>query len=187
MEPVDLRTPRTVLSAPTTADADAIYAACQDADIQRYTTVPSPYLREHADGFIPHARRGWEEGTEATWAIRDGAVLAGMIGLHRLAGSYPELGYWMTRTSRGRGLLTEAAGAVLDWAFASDGVDAPRVEWRAVVGNRSSARVARAVGFRFEGTLRSALPTPLGRQDAWIAGILPTDPRTPQPWPVLGD
>ena len=96
MQPVILRTARLTLSVPTEADVDAIFEACQDADIQRYTTVPSPYERQHAAGFIPFARDRWSEGVEATWAIRDGDSLAGMIGLHGISlGGAGELGYWM--------------------------------------------------------------------------------------------
>jgi RimJ/RimL family protein N-acetyltransferase len=92
----------------------------------------------------------------------------------------------MARGSRRRGLLTEAARAVIDWGFAPDGVHAARIEWRAVVGNRASARVAQALGFRYEGMLRQALANSLGRDDGWIAGLLATDERTPQHWPVPG-
>lgn len=60
-----------------------------------------------------------------------------------------------------------------------------RIEWRAVVGNTGSARVARALGFRYEGMLRQALAGPSHRDDAWIAGLLPGDDRTPVAWPVL--
>jgi RimJ/RimL family protein N-acetyltransferase len=186
MDPVELRTARTVLSVPVAADVDAIFAACQDADIQRYTTVPSPYLREHAEHFITHSRQRWADRVEATWAIRENGVLAGMIGLHGLPGGQPELGYWMARPARGRGLLAEAAAAVIDWGFAHDGAHAARIEWRAVVGNRASARAAQALGFRYEGTLRQALAGPLGRDDAWIAGLLATDDRVPQRWDVPG-
>ena len=38
-------------------DADAVHRACQDPDIQRWTTVPRPYLREHADAFVAQVRR----------------------------------------------------------------------------------------------------------------------------------
>ena len=188
MEPVILRTERLTLSAPTAADVEAIYAACQDAEIQRYTTVPSPYERQHAEGFIPFAQSRWAEGVEATWAIRDRGALAGMVGLHRLSlGGTGEIGYWMAPASRGRGLLTEAARAVVDWGFSMDGPALQRIEWRAVVGNIGSARVARALGFRYEGTLRQEFTNALGRADGWIAGLLRTDDRTPRPWPVLGD
>lgn len=195
MQPVILRTERLVLSAPTASDVDAIYAACQDSEIQRFTTVPSPYDRRHAEGFIPLSAKRWATGIEATWAIRESGTLAGIIGLHRLgAGGTGEIGYWMAPAFRGRGLLTEAARAVLDWGFGTgvgtydlDGPDLARIEWRAVVGNTASARVARALGFRYEGTLRQALSNSFGRDDAWVAGLLRTDDRMPHPWPVLDD
>jgi RimJ/RimL family protein N-acetyltransferase len=185
MQPVTLTTERLTLSAVTPDDIDAIFEACQDAAIQRYTTVPSPYERHHAVEFVEKATTWWEEGSETTWAIRSEGALAGMVGLHRLGSGSGELGYWMTAAHRGRGLLTEAATCVIDWGFATDGLELARIEWRAVVGNEASARAARALGFRFEGTLRAALGNGLGtRDDAWIAGLLPGDDRTPQPWPV---
>src|SRR5690242_19366507 len=33
-------------------DADAVTAACQDPEIPRWTTVPSPYTREHAMEYL---------------------------------------------------------------------------------------------------------------------------------------
>lgn len=188
MQPVILRTERLTLSVPTEADVDAIHVACQDAEIQRYTTVPSPYERQHAADFIPFAQGRWSDGVEATWAIRDGDTLAGMVGLHGISlGGAGELGYWMAAPSRRRGLLAEAARAVIDWGFSTDGAALQRIEWRAVVGNVGSARVARTLGFRYEGLLRRALSNSFGRDDGWIAGLLNTDDRMPQPWPVLPD
>jgi RimJ/RimL family protein N-acetyltransferase len=187
VEPVILRTRRLVLSIPTRADADAITIACQDPEIQRFTTVPRPYVREHAEKFIDLAPRQWAEGVSTNWAIRHNGALAGMIGMHRLGAEKGsgEIGYWMTGSSRGKGLLTEAATAVLDFAFAPQGLDLVRVEWRAVVGNVASAASARALGFRYEGLLRQALVSPGGRDDGWVAGLLRRDDRTPQPWSVL--
>lgn len=187
MQPVILRTERLVLSTPTSADVDEIFAACQDPGTQRYTTVPSPYTRGHAVGFVDLAAQRWESGVEQTWAIRDGETLAGMIGLHHHARGAVELGYWVSPGSRGRGVATEAAGAIVDWGFAPDGLHLHRIEWRAVVGNAASARAARAVGFRYEGLVRQGLTNQRGHDDGWIAGLLAEDDRAPQAWPVLED
>lgn len=179
-----LQTTRCELSPPTTADIDDIFTACQDAAIQRFTTIPVPYRREHAEGFIETSERWWSEGTEATWAIRFEGALAGMIGLHRARSSAAELGYWLIPDARGRGLAVEAAAAVVEWGFAPDGLDLVRIEWRASTANPASARVAQALGFRFEGVLRSQMVTGDGRRhDAWIAGLLRSDDRSPVPWP----
>lgn len=185
MEPVVLSTERLVLSVPTRADVDAIYVACQDAEIQRFTTIPSPYQRTHAEEFIPRVAKEWQGDTAQTWAIRVDDELSGMIGLYGISNGAAELGYWVAAGARGRGVLTEAAKAVVDWGFASYGLGLQRIEWRAVVGNTGSARAARRLGFRYEGLLRQGLHSPRGRSDGWIAGLLSTDDRDPQLWPPL--
>lgn len=181
-----LRTRRLELSPPVESDVDAIWAACQDPDIQRYTTVPSPYELRHAEEFVVKVAAEWASGAHLTWAVRHGSMLAGMIGLYRLDGrGAGELGFWIARPSRGKGFVTEASTAVLDWGFAADGLGLARIEWRAITGNVASARAARTLGFRFEGTLRQGLADLRGRHDGWIAGLLAGDDRTPQPWPAL--
>lgn len=187
MEPVVLRTERLELSRPLETDVDAIFAACQDAGIQRYTTAPSPYERRHAEEFVEKAAADWSSGAHLNWAMRHGADLVGMIGLYRLDGrGTGELGYWVAREARGRGLVTEASRAVVDWGFAPEGLGLVRIEWKAVVGNVGSARAARATGFRYEGLQRQALVGAQGRDDGWVAALLAADDRAPQPWPVLG-
>jgi RimJ/RimL family protein N-acetyltransferase len=184
-DPVELETARLVLSAPTTDDIDAIYEACQDPDIQRYTTVPSPYQRTDAESFVHLVAAWWATGDECTWAIRADGVLVGMIALHGVRDGAAEIGYWMAAPARGRGYLTEAARAVLDFAFGP--MRLQRVEWRAVTDNPASVRIAQKLGFRYEGLLRLGLGR-IGstgdRRDGHIAGLLATDPRTPQPWPI---
>ena len=189
MQRVDLETERLRLSAPTADDVDAIFAACQDPLIQRYTTVPQPYPREAAESFVRLTGEWWDAGTEANWAIRHDGEFAGMIGVFGLdpaGGGTGEIGYWMAPGHRGRGILTEAATVVVDHALAGEGLALDRLQWRAVVGNTASGRTARALGFRYEGILRAALVNGGGvRDDGWIAALLPADDRTPQPWPVL--
>ena len=188
MQPVTLRTPRLVLSHPLDSDVDALYEACQDPDIQRYTTVPSPYERRHAEEFVERVAKHWADGTEQSWVMRDGESVAGMIGLYRQGAGAAELGYWVGPASRRRGFAVEASRAVVDWGFSPDGLGLDRIEWRAVVGNIGSARAARTLGFRYEGMLRHALRSGSGvRSDGWIAGLLASDDRRPQPWPVLED
>ncbi|WP_029151262.1 GNAT family N-acetyltransferase [Microbacterium indicum] len=182
-EAVALSTCRLTLSIPTSDDVDAICDACQDPLIQEYTTVPSPYTRDDARTFVELVDGWWRTGDECTWAVRADGELVGMVGLHRIADGAAELGYWMAAPGRGRGYVTEAAGAVLDFAFGPMRLE--RVSWRAVVGNTASARVAQKLGFRYEGLIRRGLPGHGVRTDGWLAGLLPGDPREPSAWPVL--
>ncbi len=185
MAPVSLRTERLILSAPVEADVAAIFEACQDPAIQRYVALPSPYERRHAEGFIPIVADHWEKGSEYTWAVRADDGLAGMIALLADGNGAAEIGYWMVPRARGRGLLTEAARAVIDWGFSSTGGALERIEWRSVAGNIASARTARTLGFRYEGLLRRGLVGNRGREDGWMAALLAADERIPQDWSVL--
>lgn len=62
-------------------DADAVYAACQDAEIQRWMDIPVPYLLEHAIQFIGEQSAGqWSSQQGAPFAITcpaNGGVLRG--------------------------------------------------------------------------------------------------------------
>ena len=186
MEPVILRTPRLELSLPRPADVDAIHEACQDPDIQRYTPVPVPYERRHAEEFVERVPRDWEAGQHLTWAIREEGRLIGTVGFYRVDGKgAAEIGYWMAPWSRGGGRMREAADTAIGWGFSPDGLGLDRIEWRAVAGNIASAKVAVTLGFRYEGLLRQALTSSHGRDDGWIAGLLATDDRSPRSWPVL--
>ena len=57
----------------------------------------------------------------------------------------------------------------------AEGLELVRIEWHANAGNVASARVARRVGFRFEGTLCLGAVGRNGREDDWVAGILVGD------------
>jgi len=184
-DPVPLTTARLLLTAPDERDVDAICAACQDPAIQHYTTVPSPYTRKNALDYVGLVADWWESGAQCVWALRAGDELVGVIGLHDIKYGAAELGFWAAPSSRGNGYMTEATMAVIDFAFGPMRLE--RVEWRAVVGNAGSARVAQKAGFRFEGVQRSSLPHhgaggAYGRADGWVAGLLSTDTRTEQDW-----
>ncbi|GAA4191645.1 GNAT family N-acetyltransferase [Microbacterium oryzae] len=178
-----LRTGRLVLTPPTEADIDAIHLACQDPEVQRWTTVPSPYTRQDAEQFVELTAERWQSGEELTWAIHDATGLVGMVGLHRIADGAAEIGYWVSAAARGRGYGAEAGCAVVDFALGPMRLE--RLEWHAVAGNVASARLARSLGFRFEGVRRQGTRTAGRREDAWLAGLVSGDDRSPVDWPVL--
>lgn len=157
-------------------DADAVLRACQDPDIQRWTTVPRPYLPEHAHGFVTEvAPRDWAAGTGAPFAVCDAATgeLLGSCGLVSIdpGARSGEIGYWAAPWARGRGVTVRAARAVARWAF--DALKLRRLIWQAEVGNHASRLVALRTGFRVEGRLRLADPAPGGRPEGWIGSLLP--------------
>lgn len=188
MEKLSLATPNLELVPPCAADAEALTAACQDPQIQRWVPIPVPYTL--TDG-LEYATTGcdaaWAEGHAAIWTIRLGDEMAGNVGLHRIGHGAADLGFWMVPEFRGRGIITEACRAVLDYGFAPDpsGLGLKRIGWNAYAGNHGSARVAQRLGFRFEGISRLAAVGRDGLEDDWGAGLLATDDRSEQPWPAL--
>ncbi|MFK3980974.1 GNAT family N-acetyltransferase [Micromonospora sp. NPDC050397] len=162
--------------APT--DAADVHRACQDPDIRRWTSVPSPYLLEHAEGFVTEiAPTAWADDTGAHFAVCDAATgeLLGSCGLVSIDRSLrsAEVGYWTAPWARGAGIATRATRVIARWAFREVGLR--RLVWQAEVGNHASRLVALRAGFRIEGELRLATPHPLGSADGWIGSLLPGD------------
>ncbi|QYX79653.1 GNAT family N-acetyltransferase [Streptomyces akebiae] len=185
MDPVTLTTERLLLRTVDRRDTDTVYAAAQDPDIQRWTTIPSPYLREHAESFVERAvPEGWATGTMFTFGLfLASGELAGMLGITMRSLGTGEIGFWATKEHRRHGYITEATRAVAHWSFTTLALD--RLEWRAEVGNTASRSVAEHTGFTLEGTLRSALDNNGVRRDCWIASLLPSDLNLPSTAPYL--
>ena len=200
--------PALVLSVPTGDDLDRITEICQDGDIQEWTFVPRNYQRSDAEFFVEQVvAKGWSEGRELTWAIREADAgappdLVGMLGI-TLSGPENartgEVGYWLAAAARGRGTMTRAVAALIDTAFDPSGPLAlSALRWRCEihetshgsVPNWASWKVAWSLGFQREGRVRRFLPDDGRLHDGWIATLLPDDPREPRaPWdgPVEAD
>ena len=162
-------------------DADDLLQACQDEDIQRWTTLPSPYLPEHAEQFLDLCALRWVQGL-ATFAVLDPGEteLLGSIGFVGIPEEgVVEVGYWIAPQARRRGVATAATRLICDWAL--DALQFHRVEWQSYVGNEGSRRVADRCGFTFEGTLRGRGYQRGAVLDIWIAGLLRGDPRPDVP------
>ena len=124
------------------------------------------------------AERAWMDGSAYHFVIVHGGTPAGLIALRRSRDlpSQGNIGYWIAGSAAGQGLMTEAAGAIVAFAFQSTGVN--RVELRAHVENRASQRVAEKVGMLREGRLRGARTLAAAAPaDAYLYGILDSDPR----------
>jgi RimJ/RimL family protein N-acetyltransferase len=161
------------LSVPTPADVDTITTLCRDEQVGRWTTIPVPYRREDAVGFVGTlVPTGWAGAGELTWAVREGASVAGMVSLDLDDG---EIGFWMGAPYRGRGWTVRAARLVVADAWHRHRAD--HVRWRAIVGNRASLAVARRLGFRLEGTVRHSILQRGVWRDGWVGTLLPGELR----------
>jgi RimJ/RimL family protein N-acetyltransferase len=124
-----------------------------DIDVARMTTsIPHPFASTDAGRFIARMQVS-DPRREAVFAIehRRGGFM-GVVGLHPNDTMRPELGYWLGRPFWGRGLMTEAVRAAVDWAH--------RV-WRKRVlesghfaDNAASAGVLIKAGFLYTGVVQ---------------------------------
>ena len=164
-------------------DVEPAYEMCTDPDMQRWTTVPVPYERQHAKDFVlVRTPRGWADGTEWGFAVeaRDDtgrARFAGNAALRPDGAGGAEVAYALAPWARGRGVMSRAVRLLLTWGFTERGLQV--VHWRANVGNWPSRRVAWATGFRLEGTVRGLLAARGQLQDGWIGSVVPGEPLQP--------
>jgi RimJ/RimL family protein N-acetyltransferase len=145
------------LRPPEPGDADAIYEACQDPEIQRWTGVPSPYERAHATGYLARVAAEREAGKSfAFLAVDEHGTLLGNFSVMELGTrpGYGEIGYWVAKAARGKGVATRAVVLLRDWAASELGLEL--IELIIHEGNTLSQRVAERTGFLDIGEKRLA-------------------------------
>jgi uncharacterized protein YhfF/ribosomal protein S18 acetylase RimI-like enzyme len=87
------------------SDADWIYHACQDAEVQRWTKIPRPYTREHAKSFV--IDQNGELLATAIINSRTGEP-AGVAGIHHIKDGVATVGYWIAPEARRAGAASTA-------------------------------------------------------------------------------
>ncbi|WP_141631384.1 GNAT family N-acetyltransferase [Mobilicoccus pelagius] len=165
-----------------------------DADPEVMRWIGDGSVRDLAQTREDVARweRGWDEHGFGLFAVEERASgdLLGFTGLsvpRFLPEILPavEIGWRLARRSWGQGLATEAARAVLSFAFEDRGLD--RVVSVAHVENEASLRVMRRIGMRV--ALRTVVPdtgVPVVVHDLTSAATAdpratPTSPEAPTP------
>lgn len=101
--------------------------------------------------FIASAQRQLADGEALYAAVRHQDELAGVVALNyidRLRGQ-TEIGYWLGAAYQGRGLVTAACRALVDYAFTH--LCLRRVEIRCALENQRSCAVPLRLGFVEEG------------------------------------
>ncbi len=169
-----LRTERLILRRFALSDAQAIYDNwASDARVTRFLS-----WQPHAS--VDVTRRilnGWcalyANPAYYHWGIEYEGQLVGGINVVRQSdkNEVAELGYCIDHAFWGRGITTEAAGAVIDYLFRKVGVH--RVAIHHAVDNPASGRVAEKCGMVAEGVLRGSAKIGTGEfKDIRVWGIL---------------
>ncbi len=149
-------------------DIDSIFDACQDPLIPAFTTIPANYTLDHAIDFVRSDPFSFSERRELRFVIDygngDDAQFAGVISLHtiNIKNHAAEIGYWMEKSMRGKGIGTIAAKMITDYGFRSLGFR--RIDGLADVENAASQKLLTSAGFQKEGILRNKVTRDDGRQ-----------------------
>ena len=159
------------LRAFTGADVPAIVEACQDPEIPRWTSIPSPYSEEDARRFLA----GRPDSHD--FAVVDAGTdeLLGAVGFELVGDSRGHFGYWLKKEARGRGIASRALRLLARWAATEYGL--ARLQLVVEVRNIASIRVAERAGFEREGLLRSYLTIKGTRRDVYMYSLLAEDLR----------
>jgi RimJ/RimL family protein N-acetyltransferase len=146
-------------------DAPAVRAACDDPDVAHWIyALPAPYSLADAEEFIADARRRLVAEERARLAVAEAQTgeLLGSIGLDLFADrEAAEIGYWVKKEARRKGVAFGAARLVVDWAFGDVGVE--RLEILTYPGNAVSQALAGKLGFARECLLRGYLEPEPGK------------------------
>lgn len=156
-----LETSRTVLAPIDGPDGQELWEAVDSSRWHLERWLPWVPYNNNPEASLRYAEAcaiDWDAGRAMRFAIRDKSsrLLLGVVGLdacvhlHRSS----ELGYWLRRDAVGRGLMTEAALALVDFGFARVGLH--RIRCAAATDNVPSLRVIQRLGFHFEGIARQA-------------------------------
>lgn len=169
-----LHTDRLRLRPFTAEDGDALFALQSDAYVLRYWDSPPWHDRASVARFLAGCQRMADEGSGARVAV-ERASDREFLGWCTFNGWNPtfrsaSLGFCYTRDAWGHGYATEAARAVLEWAY--DTLDLNRVQAEADTRNLASARVLEKLGFVREGTLREDCIVNGDVSDSWVFGLL---------------
>lgn len=166
--PDELRIDDLVVRAPVASDVEAIAPAFLDPEVGGEAGLPRigpEMLRAALETQIPAMR---EQGLMSPYVIADtGGTVLGGAALHHFdpMRDTVEVGYWLLRDARGRGVATRAVSAMVEHAFAN-GIC--RVEAHVRIGNDASERVLDRLGFEREGVKRRLLRHGERRVDATL-------------------
>jgi ribosomal-protein-serine acetyltransferase len=141
------------------AQADTLFALVEvnRAHLRRWLPwLDSNTAPEHSRQFIKSSREQFARNEGFTAGIFYQERLVGMFGSHKVdwTNRAVEFGYWLGAPYEGRGIVTRASRAGLDYFFGE--MQLNRVQLRCAVGNERSCAIPKRLGFSHEGVMRQA-------------------------------
>ena len=142
------RSERLLLRPGWAEDARELTARIADpAIVRNLSRVPWPYTVENAAEWLALPKEAKLPNFLLTLPGRTGSPIIGACGIHEGESGETEMGYWIAKDWWGQGFATEAARAVIDYAF--EEFEATELRAGARVVNSASRRVLEKCGFQW--------------------------------------
>jgi [ribosomal protein S5]-alanine N-acetyltransferase len=167
-----LESPRLILRPLAPADEPTLQRRFPRWEIVRHLNprIPWPYPSDGAAHFIALAEEEMARGEKHHWSIRlkhGPDELVGCIDLWPDDGKSRDMrGFWLDPAFQGRGLMTEAADRVTDYAFTDLGW--PHLWVSNAEANLASARIKEKQGARLVGFEPSRFVEGESRRMVWL-------------------
>ncbi|NMP22821.1 GNAT family N-acetyltransferase [Sulfobacillus harzensis] len=161
--PQEFETERLLIRCPLPGDGAMVNEAIVESHEELKEWMPFavnlPSIEETEENVRrAHAKFLLREDLRLHMIRKSSGRFVGSTGLHRInwdVGRF-EIGYWIRTSEAGQGLVTEAVHGIVRWA--SDNLNAQRIEIRCDARNQRSRNVAERAGFHLEAILRQDEP-----------------------------
>ena len=164
------------------SDVSSIFKYTKFPDIPRYTFVPSPNTVENIETFIKKSHKLARKGTIYIFGIvpDDASEVVGTLGIHDVSAMHKkaEIGYWLAKKFRGRGIMPEAIGLALKFCFKE--LKLQRVQAPTLPENIISQKLLKSCGFKYEGRHRNYYRHHKRIKDAYMYALTVGDYRDMQ-------
>lgn len=168
--PMPIRTPRLLIRPKQVGDG----AITSEAVVETWDELHRwMQWAENRDDFTAESMEIRNRHVMASFILREGIELIGVevatgtaviwCGFHDIdwQGRQCDTGYWVRKRAQGQGFATEAANALVRYAFGALGMR--RIGLTHSAGNEASRRIADKLGFSLEGVQRGANMLPGGK------------------------
>lgn len=168
--PMPIKTQRLSLRPPKPGDGEIINGAILETYDDLKHIMPwaktMPSIKD-SEEFVRQSTANWilknnEEPYLPLFIFeKNDMEFIGATGFHHMNWDIPsfEIGYWLRRSKRGHGFMTEAINALTRYAFLE--LHAKRIEIRCDILNSRSKKIPERLGYHLEATLKNHRINPL--------------------------
>lgn len=152
-----IETERLILSQLEEKDIPLIVEYLQHRIYSDLTSnIPYPYTEKDARFWLKMSKEAFENNAGYTFGIRDKEDrIIGAIGLHDRDDDKAELGYWIGMPYWSKGLVTEAAKAMIHFGFNQLGVH--KIFATHLPHNPASGKIMKKIGMEQEAVLKQEI------------------------------